>query len=83
MTDIRKEFQELLTNYPCSDFQSDEQNYENVLIKTDWILKHIPKKLYRFRPCSEYAITALENDEIWGTVASKQNDIMEYLPYFD
>ena len=42
MTDIRKEFQELLTNYPCSDFQSDEQNYENVLIKTDWILKHIP-----------------------------------------
>ena len=59
MTDIRKEFQELLINYPCSDFQSDEQNYENVLIKTDWILKHIPKKLYRFRPCSEYAITAV------------------------
>ena len=83
MTDIRKEFQELLTNYPCSDFQSDEQNYENVLIKTDWILKHIPKKLYRFRACNEYTISAFENDEIWGTIATKQNDIMEYLPYFD
>ena len=83
MKNIRKEFQQLLQDYPTSDFQSDEKNYENAIIKTEWILKHIPKKLYRFRPCSEYAIAALENDEIWGTVASKQNDIMEYLPYFD
>ena len=83
MKNIRKEFQQLLQDYPTSDFQSDEKNYENALKKTEWILKHIPKKLYRFRPCSEYAIAALENDEIWGTVASKQNDIMEYLPYFD
>lgn len=35
MTDIRKEFQELLINYPCSDFQSDEKNYENVITKTE------------------------------------------------
>ncbi len=83
MSDIREDFQQLLQNYPCSDFQSDEKNYENAIKKTEWILKHVPKKLYRFRPCSEYAIAALENDEIWGTVASKQNDIMEYLPYFD
>ena len=83
MSDTRKEFLELLQNYPCSDFQTDEQNYENALIKTEWLLQHIPKKLYRFRACNNYTISAFENDEIWGTVATKQNDIMEYTPYFD
>lgn len=83
MADIREDFQQLLQNYPCSDFQSDEKNYENAITKTEWLIKNIPNKLFRFRPCSEYAITSLENDEIWGSVASKQNDIMEYLPYFD
>lgn len=83
ISNIRKEFQQLLQNYPTSDFQSDEKNYENAIIKTEWLIKNIPNKLYRFRPCTEYAIAALENDEIWGTVASKQNDIMEYLPYFN
>ena len=83
MSDIREDFQRLLQNYPCSDFQSDEKNYENAIIKTEWLIKNIPNKLYRFRPCTEYAIAALENDEILGTVASKQNDIMEYLPYFN
>lgn len=83
MSDIRKEFQQLLNNYPCSDFQSDEKNYENALIKTEWLLNHIPKKLYRFRACNEYTISAFENEEIWGTVATKQNDIMEYTPYYD
>ena len=29
MADIREDFQQLLQNYPCSDFQSDEKNYEN------------------------------------------------------
>lgn len=83
MKNIRKEFQKLLQDYPTSDFQSDEKNYENAIIKTDWILKHVPKKLYRFRACNEYTIPAFENDEIWGTIATKQNDIMEYFPYFD
>lgn len=83
MSDIRKDFQQILQDFPCSDFQTDEENYENATTKTEWLIKNIPNKLYRFRPCSDYAITALENDEIWGTVASKQNDIMEYLPYFD
>ena len=83
MADIREDFKQLLQNYPTSDFQSDEKNYENAIIKTEWLIKNIPNKLYRFRPCTEYAIAALENDEIWGTVASKQNDIMEYLPYFN
>lgn len=83
MSDIRKEFQQILQDYPCSDFQTDEKNYENIIRKTEWLIKNVPNKLYRFRPCSDYAIAALENDEIWGTVASKQNDIMEYLPYFD
>lgn len=83
MADIREDFKQLLQNYPTSDFQSDEKNYENAIIKTEWLIKNIPNKLYRFRPCTEYAIAALENDEILGTVASKQNDIMEYLPYFN
>ena len=33
MADIREDFQQLLQNYPCSDFQSDEKNYENAIIK--------------------------------------------------
>ena len=83
MKNIRKEFQKILQDYPTSDFQSDEKNYENAIIKTDWILKHVPKKIYRFRACNKYTIPAFENDEIWGTIATKQNDIMEYFPYFD
>lgn len=49
MADIREDFKQLLQNYPTSDFQSDEKNYENAIIKTEWLIKNIPNKLYRFR----------------------------------
>ena len=34
MSDIRKVVQQLLKDYTCLDFQSDEKNYENAFLKT-------------------------------------------------
>lgn len=77
------EFKERFENISVSDFNSPEQNYENIEQISKKLLQVIPQKVYRFRPCTNYSIGALDKDEIWGTLASSLNDPMECQPYYD
>lgn len=80
---LRKEFENLIESYKITD-SSNEEDVKNFLDKiSTWLIENTPKKLYRYRSCSDYNITSLENDEIWGSSLSNLNDSFEGMPSFD
>ena len=80
---IRKEFENLIESYKITD-NSNEEEIKSFLDKiSNWLIENIPKKLYRYRNCSDYNIMSLENDEIWGSSLLNLNDSFEGIPSFD
>ncbi|MBQ9007833.1 MAG: DUF2971 domain-containing protein [Clostridia bacterium] len=43
--------------------------------------KVLPEKLYRFRRCNEYSMSAFANDEVWVSKSSLMNDGFDARPY--
>lgn len=55
-------------------------NYLSKKIDQDFIKEYIetiPKKLYRFRACTENDFNAIENDYIWLSLASEFEDVKD------
>lgn len=40
----------------------------------EWVKKHTPSKLYKFRECNENNINAFRNQQIWFATGAKMND---------
>ena len=49
----------------------------------DWIDKHTPAKLYKFRECNENNINAFRNQQIWFATGAKMNDDYDAILYCD
>lgn len=80
---LRKEFENLIESYKITD-SSNEEDIRIFLDKmSTWLIENTPKKLYRYRNCSDYNIMSLENDEIWGSSLLNLNDSFEGIPSFD
>ena len=73
----RKEFAELLYGTVISSKESDEKAFEKLSRIRKWLLNNTPKRLFRFRRCSDYSIEALKEDQIWGTSIWEFNDPYE------
>lgn len=79
----RKEFAKLLYGTTIDNTNSKEVTFEKLSKIRDWILKNIPKSLFRFRRYSEYSIEALKEDQIWGTSIWEFNDPYECVPCYN
>ena len=68
MTYNKKILIKYLNNYLSKKI---DQDFRKEYIET------IPKKLYRFRACTENDFNAIENDYIWLSLASEFDDIKD------
>lgn len=82
MDSKRAEFKELLYRPILESTTTAEDSIQLTADIRSWILRNIPNKLYRYRTCSEYAFSALDKDEIWGSAICTFNDPFECTPYF-
>lgn len=49
----------------------------------EWIERHAPSKLYKFRECNENNINAFRNEQIWFATGAKMNDDYDAILYSD
>lgn len=49
----------------------------------DWIVKHTPAKLFKFRNCNEKNISAFRNQQIWFSTSTNMNDDYDAIIYCD
>lgn len=49
----------------------------------EWVIKHTPPKLYKFRECNENNINAFRNEQIWFATGAKMNDDYDAILYSD
>lgn len=78
----REEFAELLYGTSFDDKVPADEVKKKLTPLRDWIIDNIPERLYRYRTISEYSISALEKDELWGSTIHTFNDPFECLPYY-
>ena len=62
---------------------SVEEVYKREKPVLDWVDKHVPAKLYKFRECSENNINAFRNQQIWFATGAKMNDDYDAILYSD
>lgn len=79
----RKEFADLLYGTMINSTSSKENAFEKLSKIRGWLLANTPKRLFRFRSCSEHSIEALKEDQIWGTSIWGFNDPYECVPCYD
>lgn len=77
------EFKELLYDTIIDSICTDESARNKMKALQEWIITNIPRHLYRFRSCTNYAIDALKNDEIWGSKICEFNDPYECTPFYN
>lgn len=80
---LREEFSKLIEETRITDDSTKEEIEKELEKISNWIIKNIPEKLYRYRSCAEYNIKSLENDEIWGSSLINLNDSFEGLLNLD
>ena len=81
--DKREEFKQLLFETKINSLCSKEEAELKIKKLQEWIIANIPDRLYRFRSNTDYAINALENDQIWGSTIWEFNDPYECVPSFN
>ena len=81
--DKREEFEQLLFATKINSLCSKEEAQSKIKKLQEWIIANIPDRLYRFRSNTDYAIDALEKDQIWGSTLWEFNDPYECIPFFD
>ena len=79
----REEFKQLLFETKINSLCSKEEAELKIKKLQEWIIANIPDRLYRFRSNTDYAINALENDQIWGSTIWEFNDPYECVPSFN
>ena len=79
----REEFSSLLYQTRIDSSTTSEVAIERLTPLRNWIKQNIPSKLYRYRNVSDYSISALENDEIWGSTIFTFNDPYECTPCYN
>lgn len=78
----REEFSSLLYQTRIDSSTTPEAAVKSLIPLRDWIKNNIPTKLYRYRNVSDYSISALKNDEIWGSTIFTFNDPFECTPCY-
>lgn len=81
--DKREEFKQLLFETKINSLCSKEEAELKIKKLQEWIIANIPDRLYHFRSNTDYAIDALEKDQIWGSTLWEFNDPYECIPFFD
>ena len=81
--DKRIEFERLLYGTTVDSLSSQETAKVKIKTLQEWIITNIPDRLYRFRANTEYAVSALRNDEIWGSNLWEFNDPYECIPFYN
>lgn len=81
--DKREEFKQLLFETKINSLCSKEEAELKIKKLQEWIIANIPDRLYHFRSNTDYAIDALERDQIWGSTLWEFNDPYECIPFFD
>lgn len=66
---------------PSTATQSEQQKAYKPLAQ--WLEKHTPPKLYKFRECNENNISAFRNEQIWFATGAKMNDDYDATLYSD
>lgn len=79
----REEFKQLLFETKINSLCSKEEAELKIKKLQEWIIANIPDRLYHFRSNTDYAIDALEKDQIWGSTLWEFNDPYECIPFFD
>ncbi len=79
----RNEFEKIIENIKLNRMTPPEIFNEQILPMINFIQKHTPASLYKFRECTENNLDALYKDEIWLSKASKFNDLHDSLLFFD
>ena len=72
------EYCDLLNN---TVIPSDVSCEDKIEILDDWVDKHVPSKLYKFRECNENNINAFRNQQIWFATGAKMNDDYDAVLY--
>lgn len=66
---------------PSTATQSEQQEALKPLL--EWVVKHTPSKLYKFRECNENNINAFRNEQIWFATGAKMNDDYDAILFSD
>lgn len=77
------EYCKLLNTITVPSWISDQEKEATLKPLIEWIHKHIPTKLYKFRKCNENNINAFRNQQIWFGTGSQMNDDFDARLYCD
>jgi hypothetical protein len=69
------------TFIPSTATQSEQDEAFKPL--DEWLKRHTPSKLYKFRECNENNINAFRNEQIWFATGAKMNDDYDAILYCD
>ncbi len=78
-----EEYCKILNNIEIPSYLDEQAKLERMQPLNDWIIKHTPQKLYKFRACNENNITAFRNQQIWFATGSAMNDDYDAILYCD
>ena len=79
----RAEFEKILQSTVIDNSLPPDSAREAIIRLQQWILGNLPKQLYRFRSNTDYTISALRKDQIWGSNIWEFNDPYECVPFCD
>lgn len=79
----RNAFAELLNSVQINSMDDSETVKAKLSQIGKWIQANTPRQLFRYRTVSENSISALENDQVWGSSIVTFNDPYECIPYYD
>lgn len=79
----RAEFEKILQSTVIDNSLPTDSAREAIIRLQQWILGNLPKQLYRFRSNTDYTISALRKDQIWGSNIWEFNDPYECVPFCD
>lgn len=79
----RLEFKQILESIKISDKTSPEEMQKLLRPLNIALLQMIPKRLYRYRSCTEDNIMAFEKDQVWMSTSDLFNDPFDSLIQYD
>ena len=80
---FKKEFAKVMTEISWPDYLSEEESTEVLRELHDFVLPHIPAKLFRFRKCGIDEIISFEHGTISMCVADKFSDKYDSNVFYD
>lgn len=78
-----KDYERIINSTVVPSSLTDEQKFHHYDAVARYVNYLLPKKLYRFRVCSERHLSAFSNDELWFSNGSVMNDDFDARLYYD